>query len=127
MASLNSHAEKLQPALAEAEKKMGFDSSIMKAEFHAITEEPDAAKRAQRSSEFSAKYEPQFVKAAESAGIDLGAQRQQVLRLLDFSNAPAKEGKTLAIQIGHQPETPLPAAPADVTQITLSGPYTSGG
>lgn len=100
MASLKAFAEKFQPDMAEAQRKLGFDSKAINAEFRAITEEPDAAKRAQRSAEFQTKYEPQFIELAQTAGIDLAAQRQQMITLLglDLSKARVKEGKTLVIE-----------------------------
>ena len=129
MVSLNTFAEKLQPALAAAQQKLGFDSQAMNAEFRAITEEPDAARRAQLSAGFQTKYEPQFTKLAQTAGIDLAAQRRQIITLLDLSNKRVKEGKILAIEIGEdeQPTPTLTPLSPDVTESILSAPYTSAG
>ena len=111
LARLKTYAEKGQPALAEALKKFGFDSDTMLAEFRAISEEPDAAKRAQRGAEFQTKYESQFIKLAQSAGIDLAAQRRQMITLLDLSNLRVKEGKTLVIEAEDDRQSKLPPAP----------------
>src|SRR2546423_1714857 len=128
MSRLKAFAEKFQPDLAEAQRKLGFDSKAMNAEFRAITEEPDAAKRSQRSAEFQTKYEPQFIKLAQTAGIDLAAQRQQIITLLDLSKARVKESKTLAIIETADEPTPTPTPPPpDVIERVLSAPYTSAG
>ena len=131
MASLDSLARKLRPALAKAQNKLGFDSKAMNAQFRAITEEPDAGMRAQRSAEFQTKYEPQLIKLAQTAGIDLAAQRRQMIALLDLSKAQVKESKVLGIiEIGDErPPTPAPTPPPppDVTERILSAPFTSAG
>ena len=131
MASLDSVARKLQPSLAEAQNKLGFDSQAMHAEFRAITEEPKGGLSAQRAAAFQTKYESQLIKLAQIAGIDLAAQRQQMITLLDLSKAQVKESKVLAIiEIGDEhPPTPAPTPPPppDVTELVLSAPFTSAG
>jgi hypothetical protein len=138
MTSLKAFAEKFQPALAEAQQKIGFDSTAMNAEFRSISEESDAAKRAQRSAEFQTKYEPQFIELAQSAGIDLAAQRRQMITLLgiDLSKARVKETKTLAIEI-EEDRQPIrsslisgnPLSSNSLSSNTVSGspPSTSAG
>jgi hypothetical protein len=129
LSRLQTYAENIQPALAEAQKKSAFDSDAMRTDFQAIAEEQDVGRRAQRQADFKAKYEPQFFDLAKTAGFDLAAQRQQMISVFDLSNARPKEGKILALEIEDDPQpTPPPAPPPpDVTMQVLAAPFTSGG
>jgi hypothetical protein len=128
MASLKSFAEKFQSDITAAQGKLSFDSTAMKADFHAITGKLDDGRLAQRSVEFQTTYEPQFIRLAQAAGIDLAAQRRQLITLLAFPKKQVKESKTLAIEMENNPPPIVPTpAPPDVTERTLSAPFTSAG
>ncbi len=110
MASLKLIAEKFQPAITAAQKKLGFDPEAMNAELLAITKDTDRARRMQRQKAFEAKYEPQVIKLTQAAGIDVAAQRRQMISLLDLKNTPVDDGRTLGIVIGDdQRQVPMPA------------------
>src|SRR5260370_12539313 len=101
----------------------------MNAELLAILKDPDRARSAQRQIEFKAKYEPQLIKLAQTAGIDVAAQRQQMISLLDLKNTPIDDGRTLGMVIGedhsHIPTpriTPMPLSEVTPTPHPESNP-----
>jgi hypothetical protein len=102
MSGLKSLAEKTQPTLGAAVSKSNLDSAAIAAEFKAIAEENDATRREQLSAEFQARYEPQVIKWAETAHIDLAALRKGMIALSGLSNSGVVETKTLGITQGSQ-------------------------
>lgn len=128
LASLKSLSDRYAPALVEALKKLGFDADAMRADFRAAAQARDPAERRQRMAQLAAKYKPQLMALAQSAGVNPAALRQQIVAALNHPNLRFREGELGVLQVDGDPGAPPPPPPApDATEQVLSAPFTGVG
>jgi hypothetical protein len=119
---LKAFSERVRPKLEEAAQKVGFDAKAAEDELRAIASETNGDKQRQRGEEYSRKYGPQFKKLIQVSGIDVAAERRQLIAALGLNPAKVKPSDTLTLEIEGDaeevPSSPIEAPPEEGARWT---------